>query len=212
MSNLLHKELCLKLNRLWFGLEFITVKDAFSEICSISPRTGKPPQMAIDVIYETNPDGTHNIDAVPIYRPVSVEEWFTLPVRDCDLSIQCGNRLVRVPTITICTNFDKTKEYKPKFSSEGVRQRDGDRCVVTKRLLAPGEGDLGHDIAKAKGGRRTWTNVGYIDKKLNRLMGTKSFKEMGWSHVKLEEPKKRVVLLKLDDMRHESQRHLLDKN
>lgn len=212
MSELLNKQIVLTLNRLHQAYDLRTIRKAIEDITSLSPRTEEPPFMFIDIIYEQREDGSYDTDNPITYRAVSVTEWLNLPVRSCDLAINCGRRELRAPTVIIATNFDRLKEIVPRFSPEAIREREGGRCAATNRLLAPGEGDLGHDIAKSKGGRRTYTNVAYIDKKINRAMGTKSFEEAGLGHVKkkMVAPKARKVLLTAKDARHES--HLLFLN
>jgi len=214
MSELLNKQICLALNKNWMSLDFRTIKKAVSDITSINPQTGEPPFMFLDLTFAQNEDGTYDTNQLLDARPVSVEVWIGLPIRSCDLSINCGKYELRAPTIIVATNYDKVNERKPKFSPEAVRERDNHRCVVTGRALTPDEGDLGHDIARTKGGRKTWTNIGYMDRRLNRLMGTKSFEEMGWGHVraKLKEPKGSKVLITADQIKHPSQIHFLARN
>lgn len=212
MSDILNKKICLALNKLHQAYEMRTVRKAVEDITSLSPQTGEPPFKFVDIIYEQLADGSYNMENPLTYRAVSVEEWMALPVRSCDIAINCGRCQLRAPTVIIASNFDRVKEIVPQFSADAVRQREKGRCIVTGRELAPGEGDLGHDQARSKGGRRNWTNIGYMDKKLNRLMGTKSFDEMGWGHVrrKMVQPKARKVFLTVKDAEHES--HLLFLN
>ena len=212
MSDILNKQIVLTLNRLHQAYELRTVRKSVEDITSLSPHTGQPPFMFVDITYATKADGSYDTECPTHYRPVTVEEWLQLPVRSCDLAINCGRRELRAPTVIIATNFDRLKEVAPKFSPDAIRQREGGRCAATGRLLAPHEGDLGHDIAKSKGGRKTYTNVAYVDKALNRSMGTKTFAEAGYPHVKAKmvAPKPRKVLLTAKDARHES--HLLFLN
>lgn len=212
MSDILNKQVCLTLNRLHQAFEMRTIRKAIEDITSLSPRTGQPPFLFVDIIYAQREDGTYEMDNPISYRPVSVDEWMTLPVRPCDFAINCGRCELRAPTVIIATSFDRLKEVKPQFSADAVRKREGGCCAITGRELAPGEGDLGHDVAKSRGGRRSWTNIAHIDKTLNRQMGTKSFEEMGWGHVrkKMVEPKARKVLMTVKDAQHES--HLLFLN
>lgn len=212
MSDILQKDLkVLKLNQNWWAIGWESVDKAFSEMCSMG-KSGKAPRMAVDIEYAQRDDGSYDLSAPISYRPVSVEEWFTLPVRSCDLSINCNHRLIRVPTVTVCSNYRDIPDKAPKFSGEAVRAREGGRCAVTERPLAPGEGDLAHDLAKSKGGKRNWHNVAYVDKKLNRLMNTNSFEEMGWGHVKkkMVAPKKTKVIITQKDCYHESQLHFVN--
>jgi 5-methylcytosine-specific restriction endonuclease McrA len=53
--------------------------------------------------------------------------------------------------------------------------------MVSGRKLAKGEGNAGHIVARAKGGKRTWENLVYMDSRLNTLQGTKLPEEMGWN-------------------------------
>lgn len=211
MSDLLNKQICLKLNTNWFAVGFESVQKAFSEICSLGKTSGKPPRLPIDITYAQNEDGSYDTNEVLDYRPVSVAEWFTLPVRLCDLAINCNHRMVRVPTVTICPNYRDIPASRVKFSPDAVKKREGGRCAISGRILAEGEGDLGHDVAKSKGGRKSWENVAYVEKGLNRGMGTKTFAEAGYPHVKkkMVAPRAGVKVLTVADMKHESQRRFL---
>lgn len=206
MSDILNKQIVLTLNRLHQAYEIRSVRKSIEDITSLSPRTGEPPFMFIDITYTQKEDGSYDTENPVHYRAVTVEEWMKLPVRSCDIAINCGRCELRAPTVIIATNFDKLKQLAPKFSPEAVRQREGGRCAATGRLLGPGEGDLGHDYAKKFGGRRSFENVAYVEKGLNRAMGTKTFAEAGYPHVKAKmvRPKTRVHLLTAKDAKHES--------
>lgn len=167
--------------------------------------------LAMDLTYEMNTDGTYNTDVLLNARPVPIDEWLTLDVRSCDLSIQCARREVRVPTIVICAHFNKLPKMLPKFSPEGVWERDKGVCQATGRKLSRDEGDLGHNIARAHGGRRSWENIALLDKKLNRLQGVRTFDEMGWK-IKPKAPAPRAVFFTIDDIKHPSQAHFVERN
>jgi 5-methylcytosine-specific restriction endonuclease McrA len=212
MSDILNKDIkVLKLNQNWWAIGFEPIDRAFSEMCSMG-KSGRAPRLGVDIEYAQREDGSYDLSAPLSYRPVSVEEWFRLPVRSCDLSINCNHRLIRVPTVTVCSNYRDIPDKAPKFSADAIRAREGGRCAATGRLLAPGEGDLGHDIAKSKGGRRTYTNVAYVDKQINRAMHTKTFAEAGYPHVKAKmvAPKRTKVLITSKDVYHESQLHFVN--
>lgn len=211
MSEVLNKQICLALNRAWMCLDFRSVRKATEDITSINPTTGQPPFLFLDLTYDLNPDGSHNTEVLLNARPVSVDEWLALPVRGCDLAINCGTRQLRAPTLIVATNYADVPVKTPKFSSEAIRERDGNICQATKRKLAPGEGDLGHDIAKAHGGKRSWQNIAWIDKRLNREQGTRTFREMGWD-IKPAVPKPRRVFFTADDARHPSHLHFVERN
>ncbi len=211
MSELLNKQIVLTLNAAWQPIGFRSVRKSFEDLCSANKDTGEPPMLAMDLTYEMNADGSYNTDTLLNARPVAIDEWMTLPVRSCDLAIQCARREVRVPTIIICARFNKVPKMVPKFSSDGVWARDNSVCQVTGRKLTREDGDLGHIKARALGGQRTWSNIVVMDKKINRLMGTKTPEEMGYRLLK--EPKAplpRPVFFTLKDLKHESQKHFLE--
>ncbi len=213
MSDILNKNLMvLKLNKHFWAVGFESVSKAFSEMCSLNKVTGKPPRLGMDIVYAQLEDGTYDTTTPLAYRPVTMAEWLLLPVRSCDLAINCNHRMIRVPTVTVCSNFKDIPDKKPKFSPEAIRAREGGRCAATGRALAPGEGDLGHDIPKSKGGKKVYTNVAWVDKKVNRAMGTMTFAEAGYPHVraKMVEPKKSKVLITMKDVYHGDQLHFVN--
>jgi 5-methylcytosine-specific restriction endonuclease McrA len=212
MSEILNKQIVLTLNAAWQCMGFRTPRKAFEDLCSLNPSTGKPPMLAMDLTYETNEDGSYNTDILLNARPVDIDEWMTLPVRSCDLSIQCARREIRCPTIIICSTYNKIPKMVPKFSAEGVWQRDGGICQATGRKLSRDEGDLGHNVARAHGGQRTWDNIALLDKRLNRLQGTKSFADMGWTHIKPTAPKPRPIFYTINDIKHPSHAHFVERN
>lgn len=212
MSDILTKDIkVLKLNRDFWAIGFETIQDAFGEMCSVG-RDGRAPRLGMDIIYAQREDGTYDLSKPLSYRPVSWEVWSQLPVRACDLSITTGRGEIRLPTVTVCSNFRDIPDKTPKFSTEAVRRREGGRCAVSGKLLAPGQGNFGHDRARSKGGPRTFDNGVYMEKGLNTRMGTKSFEEMGWGHVKrrMKTPSTYKTLITGKDVYHESQLYFVN--
>lgn len=193
------------------AFDFRSIRRAVEDIMSINPRTGEPPFMFLDLEYEMREDGTYDTENLINARPVTVEQWMALPVRSCDLAINCGRGQLRAPTVIVAKNYSDIPIKKPKFSAEAIRQRDNNTCQATKRKLGPGEGNLAHDIAKTHGGKRNWTNIALLDRRLNNLQGTKTFAEMGWN-IHPKEPKGTKTLLTIEDLKHESQIHFLRHN
>lgn len=209
--SIVDKQLCMALNRLWMPLDFRTIKKAISDITSVNPNTGEAPFMFLDLVYAQNEDGSYNTEELVNARPVSVDEWLKLEVRSCDLPINCGRYQLRAPTIIVASTYAKQPMHVPKFSSDGIWERDGGRCQATGRKLNRDEGDLGHDVARANGGQRTWTNIALLDKNLNRLQGTKTFSEMGWK-IKPKAPLPRPVFFTAKDVKHPSHVHFVERN
>jgi len=212
MSSILDKQLVIKLNANWVAYEHLTVRDTFTFLCSEAPkRHGVPaerPGFAIDFDVEEGPDGQLSL----VYaNAVTLEEWMRLPVREKDLSISVGinhatgePKRVRIPLIVICANYKDIPKKTIRWSPEAIRRRDKDTCQVSKRKLAPGEGNVGHDLAQSihPEKRTDWSNTVWMDKRLNTLQGTRTFAEMGWKIEKPKAPVIRAKVLTADDAAH----------
>lgn len=210
MSDILNKQIVLALNRNWQGIDFRTVKKTFEDIMSQNPDTGEAPFLPLDLVYETNPDGTFNTESLISARPVSVAEWMALPVRSCDIGITTARGEIRVPTIIVASRYASVPQKTPKFSPEAIWQRDRGTCQATGRKLSRDQGNMGHNVARTNGGRRTFDNIALLDKEINRQQGTKTFVEMGWTHIKPKAPKPTRVFFTSADIKHPSQLHFVN--
>jgi hypothetical protein len=77
-------------------------------------------------------------------RPVSWEEWLTLPIRERDEAVHTVGGRIRLPTVIVAVNFAKVPKRRPKLCARAIRERDGNRCQYTGRVLRPEEGSLDH--------------------------------------------------------------------
>ena len=68
-------------------------------------------------------------------RPVQWDEWITLPVREGDHAVRTARGAIRVPTVIVAVNFAKVPKKRPKLSARNIRERDGNRCQYTGRVL-----------------------------------------------------------------------------
>jgi 5-methylcytosine-specific restriction endonuclease McrA len=149
MSDILNKNLVLVLNRNWQAINIRTPADAF---CQMATNTAT----ALDI------EGDEHI------RPVKWDEWITLPVRDGDNAVRTAHSVIRVPTVIVAVNFAKVPKKRPKLCARTIRERDGNRCQYTGRLLAPDEGNLDHVLPRSRGGRDTWENLVWAAKEVNQ--------------------------------------------
>jgi 5-methylcytosine-specific restriction endonuclease McrA len=101
-------------------------------------------------------------------RPVMWDEWITLPIRDADQSVRTARGAIRVPTVIVAVNFAKVPKKRPKLSARNIRERDGNRCQYTGRLLHPDEGSLDHVVPRSRGGPDTWENLVWSAKEVNQ--------------------------------------------
>jgi hypothetical protein len=176
MSTVLDKPIVLKLNRLWQRIGWCTPREAFVAMCG-GIYGGTKPARGLSITTDENGELIEGVE-------MDWADWVKLPIRDCDFSISTGRGEIRVPSVIVCPEFEGMPVKARRFSAEGIRARDGNRCQVSGRLLKDGEGNLGHIVARAKGGSRSWENIVYMDKRLNTLQGTKLPEEMGWKLMK----------------------------
>jgi hypothetical protein len=121
MSDILNKTVVLVLNRNWQAINIRTPQDAFC-------------QMATNAA--TALDNVLGNDArAEALRPVAWDEWSTLPVREGDYAVRTARGAIRVPTVIVAVNFAKVPKKRPKLSAQNIRERDGNRCQYTGRLL-----------------------------------------------------------------------------
>jgi len=48
---------------------------------------------------------------------------------------------------------------RPKLCARTIRERDGNRCQYTGRVLRPDEGSLDHVVPRSRGGKDAWENL-----------------------------------------------------
>ena len=124
MSSILTKATVLVLNRNWQAINVRTPQEAFC-------------MMATNVATGLEIEGEDHI------RPVTWEEWITLPIRDQDEAVHTVRGQIRVPTVIVAVNYAKVPKKRPKLCAKAIRERDGNRCQYTGRVAAPGRGQPG---------------------------------------------------------------------
>jgi len=160
MTDILNKTIVLVLNRNWQAINIRTPADAFS-------------QMATNVATALEIHGDSHI------RPVTWDEWITLPIRDGDNSVHTVRGAIRVPTVIVALNFAKVPKKRPKLCAKAIRERDGNRCQYTGKLLRPDEGSLDHVLPRSRGGKDEWGNLVWSDKAVNAKKGNRLPHEAG---------------------------------
>ncbi|HVU26318.1 MAG TPA: HNH endonuclease [Verrucomicrobiae bacterium] len=165
MSDILNKNIVLVLNRNWQAINIRTPQDAFCQIATNAAT-------ALDIELGEG-------DRAQALRPVTWDEWLALPVRDGDQFVQTVRGAVRVPTVIIAVNYARVPKKRPKLCARAIRERDGNRCQYTGRLLAPDEGSLDHVLPRSRGGANTWENLVWSDKAVNARKGNRLPHEAG---------------------------------
>ena len=75
---------------------------------------------------------------------------------------------IRVPTVIVAVNFARVPKKRPELCACAIRERDGNRCQYTGRLLRPDEGSLDHVTPRSRGGADTWENLVWSAKDVNQ--------------------------------------------
>ena len=160
MSNVLNKAIVLVLNRNWQAINVRTPAEAFCQMA-----TGVATALAVE--------GENQI------RPVTWEEWITLPIRPQDEAVRTVRGAIRVPTVIVLANFAKVPKRRPKLNARTLRERDGNRCQYTGALLKPEEGSIDHVLPRSRGGRNAWENCVWASKAVNSKKGNRLPHEAG---------------------------------
>ena len=160
MSDILNKTIVLVVNRNWQAINIRTPADAFC-------------QMATNVATALEIDGENHI------RPVTWDEWITLPIRDGDNAVHTVRGVIRVPTVIVAVNYARVPKKRPKLCAKAIRERDGNRCQYTGKLLRPDEGSLDHVLPRSRGGKDEWGNLVWSDKAVNAKKGNRLPHEAG---------------------------------
>jgi hypothetical protein len=149
MTDILNKTIVLVLNRNW---QAINIARHRTRSAKWRPNVAT----ALDI------EGNDHI------RPVKWDEWITLPVREHDAFVRTARGAIRVPTVIVAVNYARVPKKRPKLSAKNIRERDGNRCQYTGKLLRPDEGSLDHVVPRSRGGADTWENLVWSRKDVNR--------------------------------------------
>src|SRR5437667_7641752 len=165
MSDILNKTIVLVLNRNWQAIHVRTPQEAF---CMMATNVATALEIELG-------DGAR----AEALRPVTWDEWITLPVRPQDNAVQTVRGAIRVPTVIVAVNYAKVPKKRPKLCAQTIRERDGNRCQYTGKLLKPDEGSLDHVVPRSRGGKDEWGNLVWSDKTVNAKKGNRLPHEAG---------------------------------
>jgi hypothetical protein len=114
----------LILNKFYFPLAVEGIEKTFGNIFSGSV-------IPLDINYEMTDDNTVNLENIEYFMPVpKVKEWLELPIRPFDEYIQTARGPIRIPSVVICSKFDKIIHNKIQFpTKQNILKRDNYTCV-----------------------------------------------------------------------------------
>src|ERR671934_981855 len=114
MNDILNKTIVLVLNRNWQAINVRTPQEAF---CMMATDVAT----ALDIeLGNSAPVEGARAEAL---RPVTWEEWITLPIRPQDNAVQTVRGPVRVPTVIVAVKFAKGPKKRPQLCAETNRGR-----------------------------------------------------------------------------------------
>jgi len=179
MADILNKTIVLVLNRNWQAINIRTPADAFCQMAT-NVATALEIEREDPIEAESDPFCTlHSALHTRNIRPVTWDEWITLPIRDGDNAVHTVRGAIRVPTVIVALNFAKVPKKRPKLCAKAIRERDGNRCQYTGKLLRPDEGSLDHVLPRSRGGKDEWGNLVWSDKTVNAKKGNRLPHEAG---------------------------------
>ena len=210
-GSVVNKAICLNLNANWQPVGFKTVKDAIIDLCG-SDNNGKPTSLALDIDYELDQNGDPIMSEAKSMNPVSWAEWMLLPIRSWDLTISSVNRIYRVPTVIIATNYSKmpVKYFKGKPSKDAIYNRDNGICQYSGKKVDRHSATVDHIVPRSKGGADSWTNLVLCSKDINSKKGNKTNSEAGLTLLKDPvAPQPIPVYALIKEAKHEDWKHFL---
>ena len=170
MTDILNKTIVLVLNRNWQAINIRTPQEAFCMMAT---------NVATALHIELGNSATAETARAEALRPVTWDEWITLPIRDGDNAVRTVRGAIRVPTVIVAMNFAKVPKKRPKLCARTIRERDGNRCQYTGALLRPDEGSLDHVVPRSRGGPDTWENLVWSSRQVNTRKGNRLPHEAG---------------------------------
>ena len=145
-------------------------------------------------------------------RPVTWEEWITLPIRDQDEAVHTVRGQIRVPTVIVAVNYAKVPKKRPKLCARAIRERDRNRCQYCGKRFPTSELSLDHIVPRSRGGEMSWTNIVCCCVKCNVRKGGRTPEEanMKLHSVPIKPKRSPMVTLRLSSEKYSSWKQFLD--
>ena len=147
------REKVLVLNRNWQAVRVIDVELALTDMV----------RGAMTGLDTSDPDNL---------RPLTWSEWAELPLAEGELCIHTVKRKIKIPTVVALCSYAKMHRRRPKLCAKTIRQRDGNRCQSTGKVIQPDEGNLDHVVPRSRGGRDSWENLVWSSRRSTRRRAT----------------------------------------
>lgn len=188
MSINVNKRDVLVVNRGWIPLGITTIKQAFVQLMSSDGGAGH----AFDIEYEYLGDDKWNFDNMVGIRCLPFENWKLLPVRPFDAAIHTSKQTIRIPSVIMAVNCNKSHLREIKLSAKAILERDNYTCQYTGKQLPRHKLNIDHVVPRDKGGKDTWENLVASSIEVNSKKGNKLNEEAGLKLIR--QPKKPLPL------------------
>lgn len=207
--NNIYEESVLCLNNAHMRLGFCSPAKAFGMLMG-GGKDGSPPAKAVDIHYNYDEYGKPITDKMSYFDILEWEYWLMAEPRKGDLDdvIHTSKRIIRVPTIIVCSHFDEMPKKDLKPTPKAIRKRDGNRCQYTGVELTNKTFSLDHIIPRSKGGKNSWENLVAAHKDVNSKKGNRFNHEVGLKPLKKPLAPKLVPICVLHpEMKHPDHHH-----
>jgi len=85
----------------------------------------------------------------------------------------------QIPTVVVAVNYARVPKKRPRLCAKTIRERDGNSCQYSGKLLRPDEGSLDHVLPRSRGGKDEWGNLVWSDRTVNARKGNRLPHEAG---------------------------------
>lgn len=186
--DILNKRTTLVLNKSWQAVNEKTAAEALVGVYSGS-------FLALNICYHE--------ESTPEMEPMDWDQWKNVEVKDGDFYVRTVKSKIKIPSVVICKKYNKIHLKKPTLTMDAIRRRDKDICQYSGKKIHPSQASVDHVVAASKGGKKTWENLVYCDKKINNKKGSKSVGEAGLKLQRQPFEPKPVTFSSLIEPRHE---------
>lgn len=133
---------------------------------------GHRPALAMDIIFDENGEFASAI-------PTDWEHWVKLPIRNGDSALLTSSGPIRLPTVIVNPRYGRMPMKLPRLTKQAIAVREKGVCGYSGRKLSKSEGTVDHIVPRARGGKDSWENLIYCDKKINFAKGSRLNEEAG---------------------------------
>lgn len=170
----MNKQQVLKLNRLYYPINISPWHKAITDIFSGAA-------YPVDVSYEQTEDGKINTSAIDSLTVVKTwEEWEILPIRPYDEYVHTVKKIVRMPTVVICSRYEQIPYKRSVFpTKENILKRDNYTCQYTGEKLPRDKVNIDHIMPVSRGGQNTWENMVCCSIEVNTRKADRTPREAG---------------------------------